>query len=371
MRPFLPRHRNALLALALVGTGATACSAILGEGAGGAVAGLACPEYGSGNAIGASFVEDAALNAEIGVFVQAAADINSASGKIAGEVRTACLNMGRDLGLSDSDMADENKAGGKVSGPCNAVNKEIGRIIKAQGQVAVTFDPPKCSVNMDIEGECSAACKVEYTPAEIIAECEPGHLYGSCEGTCTGTCEGTCKGECQGECSAKDAEGNCVGECSGTCGGSCSGTCRASCEGSWKAPQCEVAIRPGSVEGDCMASCKARADFKAACQPGKVDVEAGGKAELAKLKGTLSKNLPVLIKAQIRITKHLAADVKAVSNAGASLQGKLRSAGGKALACVSAAVDGVAQASVNINVSVQASASVSGSVGAKGSAKAG
>lgn len=355
----------------MLGTASTACSALLGEAAGGAVSGLACPEYGSGNAMGADFVADAALNAEIGVFVQAAYDINKASGQIAAEVRTACLNMGRDLGLSDSAMADDNKAGGKVTGPCSAVNAEIGRIVKAQGQVEVTFEPPQCSVNMDIQGECSAACKVDYTPAEIVAECDPGHLYGSCQGQCTGTCEGTCKGECQGECSAKDAQGNCVGECSGTCGGSCSGTCRASCEGSWKQPQCDVALRPGSVEGDCMASCKARADFKASCQPGKVDVQAGGAAELAKLKGTLSKNLPVLIKAQVRIGKHLAADVKTVANAGSSLQGKLRAAGGKALACVSAAVDGVARASVNVDVSFKASASISGSVGASGSGSAG
>jgi hypothetical protein len=221
-------------------------------------------------------------------------------------------------------------------------------------------------VNADFEAKCQAECKVEIDPGKIVAECEPAHLSGYCEGTCSGQCEGTCKGQCQGECTAKDAQGNCVGQCNGTCSGSCDATCHAKCEGTWKAPHCDVEIQRPKAEAECAASCKARADVKAACSKPRVDVQANAAAgDMAKLVATLRTNLPALINAQVRLGRQLRGDIKAMVDAGASLRGRLQGSGEHAVACVAAAANAMAEASLRVSVSVEVSASVSGSVGAK------
>jgi hypothetical protein len=359
--------RAKVLALALAGTSTAACSALLGEAGSDAVAAAACPEWGSGHAIGAAFTADAELNAQIGVFVQSSLEVAALTKKIKAEVKTACMNMGRDLGIPDAKLAPTKEAEGDLKGPCNAVSARIREIMQAQAEVQVTYTPPKCSVNADFEAKCQAECKVEIDPGKIVAECEPAHLSGYCEGTCQGQCEGTCKGECQGECSAKDAQGNCVGQCSGTCKGSCDATCHAKCEGTWKAPHCDVEIQRPKAEAECAASCKARADVKAACSKPQVNVQANAAAgDMAKLVATLRTNLPALINAQVRLGRQLKGDVKAMVDAGASLRGRLQGAGNHAVACVGAAANAMAEASLRVSVSVEVSASVSGSVGASG-----
>jgi hypothetical protein len=360
------RMRDRLLVLALAGGSATACSALLGEAGSDVVAAAACPEWGSGRAVGANFVADASLNAQIGVFVQSALEIAALTKSIAGEVRIACTNMGRDLGLDDAKLAPADGPSGDVKGPCAAVAARIDEIMSAQARVEVRYTPPKCSVNADFEAQCHAECKVEIDPGRVVAQCEPAHLSGRCEGTCHGECEGSCHGECQGECSAKDAQGRCVGSCSGTCKGRCDATCHARCEGTWKAPHCAVEIERPKAEAECAASCKARADVKAACTKPSVDVRADAAAgDFAKLAATLRTNLPALVNAQIRLGRQLRHDVELMADAGASLRGRLQGAGSHAIACVGAAVNAMAEASVRVSVSVEVSASVSGKVGAK------
>lgn len=362
----LQSARSKILALAIAGTSATACSALLGEQGSDAVAGLACPEWGSGNAIGGAFTADAELNAQIGVFVQSSLEIAQLTKKIKGEVKTACTNMGRDLGLTADQMKALDEPEGDIKGPCNAVSARIREIVKAQAEIKVTYTPPKCSVNAEFEAQCQADCKVEIDPGKIVAECQPAHLSGYCEGTCSGQCDGTCKGECQGECTATNAQGECVGECKGECKGSCDATCHAKCEGTWKAPHCDVEIQQPKAAAECQASCKARADVKAACSKPQVTVEANAAAEdMAKLLATLRTNLPALINAQVRLGKQLQGDVKAMVKAGQSMRGRLKGSGQKAVACVGAAANAMAEASIRVSVSVEVSASVSGSVGAK------
>lgn len=119
-----------------------------------------------------------------------------------------------------------------------------------------------------------------------------------------------------------------------------------------------------------MASCQARADIKASCQPPQVEaaVDASAAAELQALTASLRTHLPALINAQVRLGKQLSGDIKVLVKAGQHLKGELGDAGAKAVACVGAAVSGMADVSVKINVSVKVSASVSGKVGAGGSA---
>ncbi|HVI00154.1 MAG TPA: hypothetical protein VM869_15665, partial [Enhygromyxa sp.] len=56
-----------------------------------AAGGVACPELGSGNAIGATFTSDAQLNADIAAFVQASADISRLADQSYAAVTNACV----------------------------------------------------------------------------------------------------------------------------------------------------------------------------------------------------------------------------------------------------------------------------------------
>ena len=328
--------------------------------------GTACPEWGSGNAIGGSFASDAALNADIAAFVQASMDIKRLADQSYTNVTAACIKMGKDLGVPDAQL--QAKDGDTATPPCNAVAAKIEEIVKANAAVKVAYQPPRCTMDANFQAKCDAECGLEVDPGKVLAECEPGKLSGYCQGTCTGQCEGTCTGECQGECSAKDAQGRCVGECKGTCTGSCDATCHAKCEGTWKAPRCEVEVEESKVKAECAANCEASAKVRASCQPPKLDVQASAQAEaMQKLSATLKANLPTLIQAQLRLSRQLAGDIKVVVDNGNKLKGQLQGAGGKAYACVTAAVSALVQASVKINVSVKASASVSGKAGASAS----
>jgi hypothetical protein len=336
------------------------------DGAAAAAKTASCPEWGSGNVIGATFTGDAALNAEIAAFVQASMDIERVANQAYANVTAACVAMGKDLGVPEDQL--QGTATDAVTAPCQAVSAKIEQIIKANAAVEVRYQPPRCQMDANFKADCQAECGLEVEPAKVVAECEPAQLSGYCQGTCQGQCEGTCTGECQGECTAKDAQGRCVGECKGTCKGSCDATCHAKCEGTWKAPRCEAEIQPGSAKAECAANCEASAKVRASCQPPALDVQTSAQAEaMNKLSATLKANLPALIQAQLRLAKQLAGDIKVVVDTGKKLQGRLKGAGGKAFACVSAAVTALAQASVKINVTVKASASVSGSAGASAS----
>ena len=328
--------------------------------------GAACPEMKASSVIGATFTDNAELNAQIGAFVQASKDIGRLADQSYANVTAACVQMGKDLGVPEDQLKGEAKD--KASGPCKAVAAQMDAIIKANAAVKVTYQPPRCQMDANFKAGCEAECDIEVEPAKVVAECEPAQLSGYCQGTCGGQCEGTCTGTCEGECSATDAEGRCVGECSGTCTGSCDATCHAQCEGTWKAPRCDVEIEKPGAKAECSANCEASAKVRASCQPPKLDIDADAAADaMAKLTATLRANLPALVQAQLRLSKQLAGDIKVVIDSGKKLQGQLGAAGGKAIACVTTAVSALAEASVKINVSVKASASVSGAVGAKAS----
>ncbi len=364
----------------IVAGGTAACDAMLGgsgnvntnvqgvskESLVGAAKGAACPELVSGgNAMQGTFTADAAVNAKIGAFVQAAKDFQAAANQAESQLANACKKIGQDIGVPADQMQPADGAGGAAKGACSAVSAKIQSILSAGAQVTVEAQPPQCQVNASAQASCEGQCKVELTPAEIVAQCEPGKLSGQCQGTCSGTCEGTCSGTCEGECTAKDAQGNCKGECKGTCSGQCSATCHAKCEGEWKAPRCEAELTPPKAEADCKASCKASADFKAQCTKPSLNIQASANTEaVQKLVASLKLNLPALLAVQFKLSKQIAADVQTLTRLSAELKGELKGVGGKAIACLSGAASAIATASASVKVSVQASASVSGKVGA-------
>lgn len=351
--------------------GGAANSSGTGSGGGAAVlnglGGIACPELsGGGSALRAKYTAKAALNVKIGAFVQAAKDLGNLSARMDAEITGACKAMGKDLGVPALEMQPREGVAGSTAA-CAAVSGRIKAALKGSIQLKAQYTPPKCTVNASASASCDGHCKVEVEPAEIVAKCTPAKLSGTCKGTCKGQCDGTCKGTCQGECTAKDAQGRCVGQCKGTCQGSCNATCHASCQGEWHAPKCEGHVTPPKVDADCKASCEASAKITAQCSKPSLSIEASAQAqELTAVIATLRANLPVLISAQVKIGKEIAADLNTLVRIGGSLRGQLQDAGAKAVACVTAAGSAVASASVSVNVSFKASASVSGQAGVGG-----
>ena len=322
---------------------------------------LACPELSGGSA-SASFAAEAKAQATIRAFVQASGDLMHLAVQIEEEVSGACLRIGADLGLSAAEMSAKSGPGGRAEGPCMAVSAKIDAILKegVSARIDAKVTPPECKIEASAYASCAGQCNANVDPGYVIAHCEPGKLSGSCEGKCVGSCEGSCNGKCNGKCSAVNASGQCAGACEGTCEGRCDATCHAKCEGTWKAPRCEVDVKGPSVDAKCEASCKAEADFRATCSAAKVEVSSSvNTGQMPQLIATLSKNLPILVRAQIAYGKRLAGSIQTLVEVGADMPKAVADATTKGVACMGAAANATVSAQASIQVSVRASASVS------------
>ncbi len=330
--------------------------------------GATCPQLTSNvDPLNAHFSANAEADAKVRTFVSAAKDLVTVSVEMQNEAAQACQRMGRDLGVPAADMQprDAEQPGASAQAACNAVAARIDAILRQGIQVRVQGYPPRCQANMQAKAQCDAACQVQLTPAQIVAECQPAQLSGYCSGTCQGRCDGSCNGQCQGQCSATAPNGQCAGQCNGTCEGGCNGTCHASCRGTWQAPKCSGSIRPPSASGECNASCNAKAEFRASCTPAQINVMTNANTQEAmRLVATLRANLPELLHAEMALGRRLVSSARVVVNIGQQLPRVIGNAGAEAVACVAAAANASVKASARINVSIQASASVSGRVGA-------
>ena len=330
--------------------------------------GATCPQLSSNmDPLNAHFSADAEADGKVRAFVSAAKDLVTVSVQMQNEAAQACQRMGMDLGIPPAQMQAQNgdEPGASAQAACNAVAARIDAIMRQGVQIRVQGYPPRCQANVQAKASCDAACNVQVNPAQIIAQCQPGRLSGYCSGTCQGQCEGNCNGQCQGQCSAMGPNGQCAGQCNGTCTGGCNGTCHATCHGTWQAPKCAAYVQPPSASGECNASCNAKAEFRASCQPAQINVMTNANTQEAmRLVATLRANLPELLHAEIALGKRLAGSIQVVVNVGQQLPRVIGNAGAQAVACVAAAANASVKASARINVSVQASASVSGRVGA-------
>jgi hypothetical protein len=81
--------------------------------------------------------------------------------------------------------------------------------------------------------------------------------------------------------------------------------------------------------------------------------------QMPQLIATLSKNLPVLVRAQIAYGKRLAGSIQTLVEVGADMPKAVADATAKGVACMGAAANATVQAQASIQVSVKASASVS------------
>jgi hypothetical protein len=368
----------------------------------------------------ANFGLEGELEGKVKAALAAGADVQEIAGSIEGDVVTACSGIAKDLGAKDDDLKPkEDGPGKKAEAACNVASKLIGEFkAKAKGKVVLDVKPPKCEASLDASVDCAAKCDATVKPGSVKATCEGGELSGECGAKCDGkctveasaTCEGSCSGECKGECSAdisgkcdgdcagkcdgKDSKGKCAGtcdgkckgkadaQCSGTCKGSCSascetkaageckGTCSGKCSVEMKAPKCSGEVKPPEMSAECKAHCNASVNGKAECKPATVFVKVEGAADAeasTKLKATLTKNLPLLLKVSMGMKGKLEGITASVKTVAEGAQAAVTSSGSAAMkvgGCFAASLDAQAKASVSINVSVKASASASGSAGA-------
>ncbi|MFW6052056.1 MAG: hypothetical protein ACODAU_12840 [Myxococcota bacterium] len=352
---------------------------------------------------------EAALKVE--GFMLATSKFLHATADVQDQLMGTCKDMGSALGMPAAKLS------GDVRTVCNNVAGELSstmRDVRAEAnlQVEVVSTPPKCEVNVDAYAECAAECDARYEPGKVDIQCEGGYIAGqcdarctgecnvdvrgkcggACEGSCEGSCEGKCEGHCDGQCSQRGPDGQCNGRCQGTCHGSCSAGCQGSCDGEcwvkgeancqgscrggcsvdYKEPYCTGDVKPPQVEASCKASCDARFNADAQCEPGHTEVYVSGDAssnvedKVAKARAAIKAGYGGLLATREKL-RRLRESGQLMVDAGGQLRGTARGLGAGAVragACVTEALAALPRAVASLGVSVQVSVEVSGSVSA-------
>lgn len=387
-----------------------------------------CPDLKDINAIlSFDFASNFKLQAETGAKLKAATaaavEINALAAQIDADLKGACGGIAKDLGAG-GEFKDGTAA-------CEAAIKAIGDVkakIGGSAKIAINVKPPECRASLDAYADCAGKCDAKLSGGKAKVECEPGKMAGQCDAQCEGSCDmqaggkcdgacsgscdaefkGSCSGTCNGKCDGKDSKGSCAGECNGKCeggqakgeckgkcGGSCQlkaaakceGTCSGKCSVEFKAPKCTGEVKPPEMSADCKASCDANVSAKAECTPAQVGIVMTGKGDaeaFGKLKATLEKNLPIVLKVAIGMGEKVgkvAGNAKAVIEGGISTMTEVAGKGGGAAAisgaqltaCLGETFKGAASAAgslqANVKVSVNVQASASGSAGGSAGSK--
>lgn len=410
------------LALLVASCGAAQGALGAASNATGGALGGKCPDLSKPETImsadfAGTFKLDAETGAKLRAATAAAVDIKGFADQIDADLKAGCGGIAKDLGAS-GDFKD-----GKAA--CDAAIKAIGDAKAKLGggaKLALVVKPPKCEASMDAMADCAGKCDAKVSGGKAKVECEPGKLSGKCDANCSGTCDvqggakcdgecsgscdaqvsGSCSGTCNGKCDGKDSKGSCAGkcegkceggtvkgECKGKCGGECKlkaeakceGTCTGKCSAEFKEPKCSGEVKPPEMSADCKAHCDANVQAKADCKPAQVGLTVTGAADAqmaTKLKATLEKNLPLVLKVAIGMgdrAAKVAGQVQAVvDGAQATVKEVVAKGGagaamttGQLTACLGDTFKGALGAAgsikANVNVSVNVQASASGSAG--------
>ncbi|MBL8739783.1 MAG: hypothetical protein JNK04_01780 [Myxococcales bacterium] len=349
---------------------------------------LCCTEFKPGtNMLAVDWgIEDATVNARFGAAIQAIGDFSGTATAIVTDLGTLCRNMAVELGESP-DAVTTDDPGDYATQWCDKAATVVASV-KAQGSIQIDYQEPQCSFSVEASAGCEAHCDVSGScdPGSVEVRCTGGELSVKCEGelSCHGKCEGSanvavscsgaCSGECNGTCDGTASNGaSCAGQCEGECRGSCDvsggagveceGECvgEAACSGTATAPKCTGQVDPPScdIDADCQASCDASASAKAECTPPAVTIT--GAAEFKLQIGVLKKYLPeILLLAEARLPL-LQANVDALIDVSANLDGAFEG-DGAAVFCLVPAGAAVIDAGENISIAFTASASVGNAV---------
>lgn len=347
-------------------------------GGGGGTLGAQCRgDFGSTNAA-----------AKIEAFLGAAAEFGDAAIEVQNEMLAACQRMGRALGMAEADLSGAGSEG--LRDVCGAVNDRFRselQAIRAATSVQVTIEtrPPHCEVSMDAYARCAADCEAQVDPGSIQIQCEGGEIRGRCSAQCTGRCavdvsgqcSGTCEGICEGTCSQTAADGSCAGTCSGTCrgecvvqaSGGCQGECRGGCSVEWQEPYCTGEVRPASVSARCRASCEARVEAHARCEPGEARMNVSGGVDPAMqprvdaVRTAVREGLSAILALRTRVER-LQRSGREIARLAPELPNAAATVGIGAVACATAAAGAVAESMASVSVSVEVSVSISASASA-------
>src|SRR5690606_140206 len=144
--------------------------------------------------------------------------------------------------------------------------------------------------------------------------------------------------------------------------------CRGGCSVDYEAPYCTGEVRPPSVSAECQASCDARLNAEASCEPGRVDVLVEGDAgvdreKLDRVRNALQAGWGdiLLVRAKLEALRDSG---RGLVDASRNLRGVGRELGMGAVACMTEAASVVPSAIASVGVSVDVSVSVSASMSA-------
>ncbi|MEM9693544.1 MAG: hypothetical protein AAGA56_13430, partial [Myxococcota bacterium] len=310
-------------------------------------------------------------------------NLKKASVKIEEQLIVSCREIGLAIGLSEDQLTAEPAGGDGAKKVCDPVIAEMGKIIEASGELAISFTEPRCELPVDVLNGCFGGCNAKVEPGELSAACEGGEISGTCEGTCEGSCRveaaaecgGSCDGRCDGECEGStDAGGKCDGTCKGSCSGTCTtegqadckGSCSGNCSGELEAPTCSGTFKPPTVDPNCYIQCASEAALQVKCFPPGVTIAAKGEANsnLDGLIKGLYKGLPKVLEIQVATAKDIAAQLTVVTKAVVEAKSSLSSAGPQAIMCMTGAAGLAGDATASLEANVSISASVSGKAGA-------
>jgi hypothetical protein len=371
-----------LLALLLAPALLAGCPALRGSGAGGR------RTSSGGGTVGAKCRGDfGATNAaaKIEAFLGAAAEFGDAAIEIQNDLLGACQRMGRALGVAEADLAGTGSDG--VRDVCGVVNERFRselQAIRAASSVQVTVEtrPPHCEVSVDAYAQCAAECEANVDPGSIEIQCEGGELRGRCSGSCTGRCavevtgqcSGVCEGMCDGRCTQTAADGSCAGTCEGTCRGdcvveasaSCQGECRGGCSVEFQEPYCTGEVRPASVSARCRASCEARVEAHARCEPGEARMTVSGGVDPAMqprveaVQTAVREGLGAILTMRARLERMTTAG-RQIARIAPELPNAAATVGIGAVACATSAAGAVAESMSSVSVSLEVTVSISAS----------
>jgi hypothetical protein len=367
-----------------------------------------CPEFSAG----AQISDSLAVDQTVRVFMQASSTFSSVTTSMKADVKTACENIAKDLGVPDTwsqfgadDKAISNPNG---TGSCDAVTAKVKSIMEDQGALnanfALTITQGQCHLDFDQQKMCDEACDTQHacTPGTVETRCEPGQLsvkcdqncteHSFCEGSetsetqCSGSCLSMCKGHCSGACFHEDGtismnDDNCHGKCTDTCQGTCSGLCqitvhegfncgsdrrcKGSCTGTFTDPVCESEFTPAdcNMNQECHESCRAKIAANPICEPSTVQLFANidavsNKADVQKLVATLNANLSKLLDAAEQKGPIALNAVTKLSDTGQVVIDKAGNLDGHSLACAKVAAKADLEATNSLKLLNQGSANV-------------
>ena len=134
----------------------------------------------------------------------------------------------------------------------------------------------------------------------------------------------------------------------------------------YEAPRCTGEVRAPRVDADCRASCDARLNAEAECEPGSAEVTVTGNVgtnvrdRVEKLKAAIRGSWGTIMAVRAKLQRLGEAGDELVRTAG-DVPGAVGSLGLSAAACASQAAAALPRATASVSVSVEVSASMSAS----------